>query len=89
MQLADPELPIQRALAGAVGVARARAEAVATAAGLTLGAVIRVEESADGGPSPRPMGMLRMADTEAAATETVPGEIETTARVRVWFAAGG
>ena len=87
MQLADPEVATQRALAQAVSVARARAESLATASGITLGTVIRVEETGAGGPSPRPMAMLRMADTEAAATETAPGEIETTVSVRVWFAA--
>jgi uncharacterized protein len=87
MELAEPEAATREALAAAVAVARSRAEALAEAAGLALGAPLRIEES-EGIPGPiRPMGMMRMAAVEEAApTEVAAGEIEVTARVRAWFA---
>jgi uncharacterized protein len=86
MELAEPEAATRDALASAVAVARSRAEALAAAAGVTLGPPLRVEEG-ESEPSPRPMGMLRMAAAqEAAPTEVAAGEIEITAHVRVWFA---
>jgi uncharacterized protein YggE len=87
MELAEPEAAAREALANAVTVARARAEALAEAAGLTLGEPIRVEEGGDGGPTPFPRGaMMRLAADESAPTEVAAGEIEISATVRVWFA---
>jgi uncharacterized protein len=87
MELADPEEPMRQALADAVAVARARAESLATAAGLALGGSIRIEQVGDGADPVRPLGMARMvADTEAAsATQPSVGQVEVTAQVRVWF----
>ena len=88
MELAEPEAATHDALASAVAVARSRAEALAAAAGLTLGAPLRIEEG-ESAPGPRPMGMMRMAAAEEAVpTEVAAGEIEVTARVRVWFGTG-
>jgi uncharacterized protein YggE len=86
MELADPEAASREALAAAVGVARSRAEALAAAAGLTLGAPRRIEEDADGSPAPfrGSVAMFRAA-AESAPTEVTEGEIEISARVRAWF----
>lgn len=87
MELAEPEAAAREALAAAVGVARARADALAGAAGLTLGAPRRIEEEPGGTQLPvRDMAMVRMAKTEAAVpTAIAAGEIEISARIRAWF----
>lgn len=86
MELADPEAASREALAAAVGVARSRAEALAAAAGLTLGPPRRIEEDAESSPSPFRGGMRMFATAaEAAPTEIAEGEIEISARVRAWF----
>jgi len=73
-------------IAGAVAAARGRAEALAAAAGLSLGEPLRIEEDVGEMPTPMPrMAMLRAAGTEAAPTEIAAGEVEITARVRAWF----
>jgi uncharacterized protein YggE len=88
MELADPEEARREALAFAMSVARARAEALAGAAGVALGETLRVEET-DGSAGPIPRGaMLRMAAQEAAPTEVAAGEVEITAGVRAWFGIG-
>lgn len=87
MELAEPEGAAQEALAAAVAHAQGRAEALATAAGVTLGAPLRIEE--EGGGMPAPFAMRAMKAELAAdsvPTEVAPGEIEISARVRVWFA---
>lgn len=86
MELAEPEAARREALTEAVAVARTRAEAMASAAGITLGEPLRIEEG-DGSGGPIPHGaMLRMSAQEAAPTEVAAGEIEITASVRAWFA---
>jgi hypothetical protein len=86
MELADPEAASREALAAAVGVARSRAEALASAAGLTLGAPRRIEEDADGSPAPfRGSVTVFRAVAESAPTEIADGEIEISARLRAWF----
>jgi uncharacterized protein YggE len=88
-QLAEPEEASREALAAAYGVALQRARALATAAGVTLGAPLRIEEEVGGMPMPvRDMAMMRGAIAESAPTEVAAGEIEVTARVRAWFALG-
>jgi uncharacterized protein YggE len=84
MELADPEAASREALAAAVGVARSRAEALATAAGLTLGPPRRIEEEAEGSPGPFRFAMLKAA-VDSAPTEIAEGEIEISARLRAWF----
>ncbi len=89
MELAEPEAAAHEALADAVAVARARAGALAKAAGLALGEPIRIEEGGENGAVPFPRGaMMRMAADESAPTEVAAGEIEISASVRVWFALG-
>lgn len=89
MELAEPDAAAREALGGAVAAARARAEALAAAAGLTLGAPIRIEEEPGGfAPTPRMMAMATGAIEEAAPTEIAAGEVEISARIRAWFALG-
>lgn len=86
MELAEPEEASREALAAAYGVALQRAQALAAAAGVTLGAPLRIEEEVGGMPVPmRDMAMMRGAIAESAPTEVAAGEIEVTARVRAWF----
>jgi uncharacterized protein YggE len=87
MELAEPEAATREALSVAVGVARSRAEAMAAAAGVSLGAPLRIEEGDSMSGPIRPVGMMRMAAAaEAAPTEVAAGEIEVTATVHSWFA---
>jgi uncharacterized protein YggE len=87
MELAEPESAAREALAVALDAARARAEALAQAAGVALGDPIRIEEAADGGfPIPRGAMMRMAAADESAPTEVAAGEIEISASVRVWYA---
>jgi hypothetical protein len=89
MELAEPEAATREALTAAVAVARSRAEALAAAAGVTLGEPLRIEEG-EGAFAPIPRGaMLRMAAQEAEPTEIAAGEIEISASVRAWFAVAG
>jgi uncharacterized protein YggE len=86
MELAEPEAATREALTAAVAVARSRAEALAAAAGVSLGEPLRIEEGESvSGPMPRG-AMLRIAAQESAPTEIAAGEIEVSANVRVWFA---
>lgn len=87
MELADLDAAAQEALAAAVAHARGRAEALAGAAGLALGAPLRIEEEGGGGPAPFAMRAMKaeMA-ADGVPTEVAPGEIEISARIRVWFA---
>lgn len=86
MELADQDAASREALAGAMAAARGRAEALAAAAGVSLGGPLRIEEETSEMPIPRGTAMLRAAATEAAPTEIAAGEVEVTARVRAWFA---
>jgi uncharacterized protein YggE len=86
MQLADPEEASREALAAAFAAAVGRAQALAGAAGVTLGAPIRIEEEAGWVPFRGPdVAMMRGAVAESVPTEVAAGEIEVSARIRVWF----
>jgi hypothetical protein len=86
MQLAEPEAASREALAAAYSVALQRAQTLAEAAGVSLGAPLRIEEELGGMPIPvHDMAMMRGAIAESAPTEVSAGEIEITARVRAWF----
>jgi hypothetical protein len=85
MAASDPSAAEHAALASAVGAARASAEAVAAAAGVTLGGVIRVEEAER---MDMPRGMIRMAAMAESAdvpTEVAAGELTVRRSVRAWF----
>ena len=86
MELAGPEEASREALAAAYGVALQRAQALAVAAGVTLGAPLRIEEEVGGMPVPmHDAAMMRGAIAESAPTEVAAGQIEITSRVRAWF----
>jgi uncharacterized protein len=88
MAAADPSAAEHAALAKAVAAARAKAEVLAQAAGISLSGVARIEEEQ---AFDAPMPMFRAAAIETAAdapTEVVAGPLTVTRRVRVWFAIG-
>ena len=80
----DVEAQYQKALAGAVANARARAEVLAKAAGETLGSVVTVVE---GGSQSVPIAYGKSAAVDAA-TPVVAGPQDTTASVTVTFTLG-
>jgi uncharacterized protein len=90
MTAADPSAAEHEALGAAVSAARAKAQAIADAAQLTLGEVLRVEEEAEyaGPPMPR-LHMGAMAESAAdVPTEVSAGDLTVTRRVRAWFDVG-
>ncbi len=90
MSAADPSAAEHAALASAVAAARAKAEVLATAAGVKLGAVARIEEEADygGAPMPKMRMMSAMAESADAGTEVATGDLTVTRRIRAWFELG-
>ena len=89
MSAADPSAPEHEALASAVTAARAKAEAIAAAAGVKLGALTRLEEDADAGAQPMPkMAMMRMEAAGGVSTEVAAGDLSVERRIRAWFAIG-
>lgn len=89
MAASDPSAAEHAALASAVAAARASAEAIAVAAGVTLGDVIRVEESER---VDLPRGMMRMAamaEPSDVPTEVAAGELTLRRSVRAWFVIEG
>lgn len=86
MAASDPSAAAHDALASAVEAARASAAAIASAAGLTLGDVIRVEEAER---MEMPRGAMRMAAVAESAdvpTEVAAGELTVRRAVRARFA---
>ena len=85
MSAADPSAAEHDALRAAVTAARAKAEVLATAAGLALGAVARIEEAdPTGSPVPR-LRMMAMAESADVPTEVAAGDLTVTRRIRAWF----
>ena len=86
MSAADPSAAEHAALGSAVAAARAKADEVATAAGVTIGAVARIEEESElaGPPMPR-MRMMAMSESADASTEVAAGDLTVARRVRAWF----
>ena len=86
MSAADPSAAEHEALASAVAAARAKADEVATAAGVTIGAVARIEEESELGGPPMPrMRMMAMSESADASTEVAAGDLTVARRVRAWF----
>lgn len=86
MTAADPSAAEHRALEAAVAAARAKAEVLAAAAGVELGAVARIEEEGMGGnPLPKFRAMGGMADSADVATEVAAGDLTVSRRIRAWF----
>lgn len=88
MTASDPSAAEHVALEAAMAAARTKAEVLATAAGVTLGAVVRVEEepSPGVGPMPKFRAMAASAEFADASTEVVTGDLSVTSRIRAWFA---
>ena len=85
MTSSDPSAAEHEALRLAVAAARAKAEAIASVAGVAVGPVLRIEEEPDHGP-PMPRGrMMAMAESADVPTEVVAGELTVTRRIRAWF----
>ena len=78
---ADPEALYRQALAAAVADARKKAQALATAANVSLGHVAAIVE---GGSAPAPIP-LAAAKAEDASTPIEAGESEVTANISVTF----
>jgi uncharacterized protein len=87
MTASDPSAAEHEALRAAISAARAKAQALAAAGEVTLGALARVEEEpAHGPPVPR-VRMLAAAEmAEGALTEVAAGDLTVTRQVRAWFA---
>ncbi|MFN2431410.1 MAG: SIMPL domain-containing protein [Gemmatimonadota bacterium] len=84
-ELREPGEAQARAFADAVADARRKAESLAAAAGVNLGAVQQIDATY-GGPIPLPM-MARAAvmESRADAPPVSPGELTVTSTVRVFF----
>jgi uncharacterized protein YggE len=82
--LKDRDAVERDALKKAVLDARARAEALASGAGVTIAAILRIDEQGLPSPIPRPAPMMAMraaAVSDAPETPVTAGEIEVTATV--------
>ena len=86
MSASDPSAAEHEALRAAVSAARAKAQAVAEAGGVTIGGLARVEEeAAHPGPIPRMRMLAAAAEADQAPTEVAAGELTVTRAVRAWF----
>jgi uncharacterized protein YggE len=87
MSAADPSAAEHAALRAAITAARAKADAVAEAGGVTIDGLARVEEEpGHGPPMPRMQMMAAGAIAEGAPTEVAAGDLTVTRQVRAWFA---
>lgn len=84
--LSNPEAARREALRNAVAEARADAEAIAAAAGVRLGRVVRITSGGGLVPPPRPATFDRAVVAEAAVTPIEPGELDVTASVTAVYA---
>ncbi len=82
-ELVDPSAPRAEARRRAVEDARARAEQLAAASGVTLGDAVAVEEVQSGGQPPQPMMRMEAAAAPAGGpTPVAPGTTEIVVEVR-------
>lgn len=90
MTASDPSAAEHAALEAAMAAARAKADVLAAAAGVTLGDVARIEEEAGpgAGPLPRFRAMAAMAESADVPTEVATGDLTVTRHLRAWFAIG-
>jgi hypothetical protein len=79
--IADPKPLLAKARAEAVKDAMAKAQAYATAAGVTLGPIMSISEG--GSPAPQPMGRMMMAADLKQSTPIAAGEESVTADVSI------
>jgi uncharacterized protein YggE len=86
MSASDPSAAEHEALTAAMHAARAKAEVLAEAAGVSLGALSRLEEEAGFGGPPMPkMRMMAMSESADVPTEVAAGDLTVMRRVRAWF----
>jgi uncharacterized protein len=86
MSASDPSAAEHEALRAAITAARAKAEALAEAGGVTLGGLTRVEEEPSHGPPvPRMRLMAAGAMAEDAPTEVAAGDLTVSRQIRAWF----
>jgi uncharacterized protein len=89
MSASDPSAAEHEALRAAITAARAKAEALAEAGGVTLGGLARVEEEPSHGPPVPRMRMMAAAEMEAdTPTEVAAGDLTVTRQIRAWFDLG-
>ena len=89
MTVADESAAEHAALAAAVASARAKADVLATAAGVTIGGVARIEEEPGPGVGPLPkFRMAAMAESADVPTEVATGDLTVTRHIRAWFDLG-
>lgn len=87
MSASDPSIAEHEALRAATEAARAKAEAIAAAGGVSLGALARIEEEADCGGTLMPKGGMAVMEQSAdVPTEVATGDLVVTRRIRAWFA---
>ena len=86
--IAEPRPMRDAARRDAVADARAKAELLADAAGVTLGAVMTIDEVMSGG-RPVPMLEMRMMDAAGSGVPIAEGEVGIEARVTIVFAIDG
>ena len=87
MSAADPSSAEHEALRAAVSAAKAKAQAVADAGGVTLGELARVEEEPSHAvPMPRTRMLAAAGAVAGAPTEVAAGDLTVTRQVRAWFA---
>ena len=86
MSAADPSAAEHEALRSAITGARAKADALAEAGGVSIAGLARVEEEPGHGP-PMPRMQMMAAGTmaEGAPTEVAAGDLTVTRQVRAWF----
>jgi uncharacterized protein YggE len=84
LTVSDESAVYQRALKAAVADARAHADAIAEASGVTVGDLQSATEGSENGPMP----FQAEAKAADAATPIEPGTLEVTATVTATFAAG-
>jgi uncharacterized protein len=86
MSAADPSAAEHEALRAAITAARAKAEALAEAGGVTIAGLVRVEEEPSHGPPQPRMRMLAAAEMAAdTPTEVAAGDLTVSRQVRAWF----
>jgi uncharacterized protein len=86
MSASDPSAAEHEALRAAIMTARAKAEALAEAGGVTLGGLTRVEEEPSHGPPvPRRRMMAAGAMAEDMPTEVAAGDLTVSRQIRAWF----
>jgi uncharacterized protein YggE len=85
MSASDPSAADQAALREALTAARAKAEALAEAGGVTIAGLARVEEEPMHGPPVPRMRMMAAAEAVGAPTEVATGDLTVTRQIRAWF----